>query len=33
VTAEEGGLRGSEYYAHHPLFPPGKTALNLNFDA
>jgi Zn-dependent M28 family amino/carboxypeptidase len=33
VTAEEGGLRGSEYYARHPLFPPGKTALNLNFDA
>jgi Zn-dependent M28 family amino/carboxypeptidase len=33
VTAEEGGLRGSEYYAHHPLFPPGKTALNLKFDA
>ena len=26
VTAEEGGLRGSEYYAAHPLFPPAKTA-------
>ncbi len=33
VTAEEGGLRGSEYYAGHPLIPPGKTALGLNFDA
>jgi Zn-dependent M28 family amino/carboxypeptidase len=29
VTAEEGGLRGSEYYATHPLFPPSKTALGL----
>lgn len=33
VTAEEAGLRGSEYYASHPLFPLEKTALNLNFDA
>jgi len=33
VTAEEGGLRGSEYYAQHPIFPPGKTAAALNFDA
>ena len=33
VTAEEGGLRGSEYYATHPFFPPSKTALDLNFDA
>lgn len=33
VTAEEGGLRGSEFYANHPLFPPGKTALDLNYDA
>ncbi len=33
VTAEEGGLRGSEYYAQHPLVPPGKTAVALNFDA
>ncbi len=33
VTAEEGGLRGSEYYGGHPLFPLGKTQLNLNFDA
>ena len=33
VTAEEGGLRGSEYYAGHPIIPPGKLAVNLNFDA
>jgi Zn-dependent M28 family amino/carboxypeptidase len=32
VTAEEGGLRGSEYYAAHPVFPAGKTAVALNFD-
>ena len=29
---EEKGLLGSEYYAHHPLVPLGKTALDLNFD-
>ncbi len=33
VTAEEGGLRGSEYYGLHPYFPAAKTALDLNFDA
>ncbi|MGP0072150.1 MAG: M28 family peptidase [Bryobacteraceae bacterium] len=33
VTAEEAGLRGSEYYAEHPVIPLSKTALNLNFDA
>src|SRR4029453_7340287 len=33
VTAEEAGLRGSEYYARNPLIPPAKTALALNFDA
>jgi Zn-dependent M28 family amino/carboxypeptidase len=33
VTAEEGGLKGSEYYAAHPLFPAAKTALDLNYDA
>ena len=33
VTAEEGGLRGSEYYAAHPLFPAAKTAIDLNYDA
>ncbi|HEX6894820.1 MAG TPA: M28 family peptidase [Bryobacteraceae bacterium] len=32
VTAEEAGLRGSEYYAAHPVIPMGKTALDLNFD-
>jgi Zn-dependent M28 family amino/carboxypeptidase len=32
VTAEEKGLLGSKYYAEHPLFPLGKTAVNLNFD-
>jgi hypothetical protein len=33
VTAEEDGLRGSQYYAAHPLFPPAKTAIALNYDA
>lgn len=33
VTAEEGGLRGSEHYAQNPKIPAGKTALALNFDA
>ncbi len=33
VTAEEGGLRGSEYYATHPLYPLSQTAIDLNFDA
>jgi Zn-dependent M28 family amino/carboxypeptidase len=32
-TAEESGLRGAEYYAAHPLFPPEKTAVNINYDA
>lgn len=32
VTAEEGGLRGSEYYARHPLVPLSKTIVNLNYD-
>jgi Zn-dependent M28 family amino/carboxypeptidase len=32
VTGEEGGLRGSEWYATHPLFPPAKSALALNYD-
>jgi Zn-dependent M28 family amino/carboxypeptidase len=32
VTAEEGGLRGSEYYAAHPLYPLAKTAIDLNYD-
>ncbi len=33
VTSEEGGLRGSEYYGTHPLIPPAKTAIALNYDA
>lgn len=33
VTAEESGLRGSEYYGSHPIVAPGKTALGINFDA
>jgi len=33
VTAEEGNLKGSAYYARHPLFPAAKTAIDLNFDA
>ncbi len=33
VGAEEQGLLGSQYYAEHPTFPPGKIAANLNFDA
>jgi Zn-dependent M28 family amino/carboxypeptidase len=32
VAAEEGGLRGSQYYAAHPVIPAGKTALNINYD-
>ena len=33
VTAEESGLRGSEYYGAHPFIAAGKTILNLNFDS
>ena len=33
VTAEEGGLRGSEYYATHPLIPAAMTAIDLNYDS
>jgi Zn-dependent M28 family amino/carboxypeptidase len=32
AAAEEGGLRGSQFYATHPTFPPGKIAANLNID-
>lgn len=32
VSAEESGLRGSEYYAQHPLMPLSKTYVNLNYD-
>ncbi len=31
-AAEEGGLRGSEYYASHPLVPAAQTAANINMD-
>jgi Zn-dependent M28 family amino/carboxypeptidase len=32
VTAEEDGLRGSEYYASHPVVPAGQTAAAINYD-
>src|SRR5206468_6018492 len=32
-TAEEANLKGSEYYAAHPIVPAAKTAIDLNFDA
>ncbi len=32
-TAEEAGLRGAEYYAQHPIVPPSRTAVDLNYDA
>jgi len=32
VSAEEAGLRGTDYYATHPVIPAGKTAIALNFD-
>jgi len=31
-AAEEGGLRGSEYYATHPVVPTHLTAANINMD-
>ena len=33
VTAEEAGDLGADYYGQHPIFPLGKTALDLNFDS
>ena len=33
LTAEESVLKGSEYYAAHPIVAPAKTAIDLNFDA
>jgi hypothetical protein len=33
VTAEEGGLKGSDFYATHPIYPAAKTAIDLNYDA
>ncbi len=32
VTAEEQGLRGSEYYGKHPPVPAKEISLDLNFD-
>ncbi|HVT17284.1 MAG TPA: M28 family peptidase [Thermoanaerobaculia bacterium] len=32
VGVEEQGLLGSEYYAKHPTFPPGRIAANINYD-
>jgi Zn-dependent M28 family amino/carboxypeptidase len=32
VAAEEQGLLGSQYYAQHPTFAPGKIAANINID-
>jgi Zn-dependent M28 family amino/carboxypeptidase len=32
TTAEEGGLRGSEYYASHPTFAIERIAADLNLD-
>jgi len=32
VAAEEQGLLGSEYYAAHPTFAPGRIAADLNYD-
>ena len=32
VTAEEQGLRGSEYYGKHPPVPAKQLSLDLNFD-
>lgn len=33
VSAEESGLLGSDYYAHHPTFPVQKIAGVINLDA
>jgi Zn-dependent M28 family amino/carboxypeptidase len=32
VTGEEQGLLGSQYYAHHPIYPVATTVANLNVD-
>ena len=32
VGAEEGGLRGSEYYVRHPVIPLDRTAAAINMD-
>ncbi|MFL6516217.1 MAG: M28 family peptidase [Chthoniobacterales bacterium] len=33
TTAEEAGLLGAKYYAHHPLFPLEKTLADINIDS
>jgi Zn-dependent M28 family amino/carboxypeptidase len=32
VTAEEQGLLGSRFYAHHPVYPLERTIANINMD-
>jgi len=32
VSGEEKGLWGSEYYTNHPVYPLGKTVVDLNID-
>ena len=32
VDGEEQGLVGSEYFARHPIFEPGRIAANINID-
>jgi Zn-dependent M28 family amino/carboxypeptidase len=32
TTAEESGLLGAEYFATHPVLPPGAWAANINID-
>jgi len=32
TTAEEQGLLGAEWYSRFPIFPPEKTAANINID-
>ena len=32
TTAEEKGLRGAEYFAHHPTVPPAAIVANINID-
>lgn len=33
VGGEEQGLLGSQYYAEHPTFAPGRIAADINFDS
>jgi Zn-dependent M28 family amino/carboxypeptidase len=32
TTAEEQGLLGAQYYAHHPLYPLQRTLVDINID-